>query len=61
MMAFRDRHLSARAREPLRILDVGSLDVNGSYREVFSGPPWVYQGLDMAAVPAGERLSERGW
>lgn len=47
MARFRDRYLSAREQHPLRILDVGSLDVNGSYRELFSAPPWVYTGLDM--------------
>jgi SAM-dependent methyltransferase len=49
MTAFRDRYLCARVKEPLRILDVGSQDVNGSYRPIFSQPPWVYTGLDMAA------------
>jgi SAM-dependent methyltransferase len=49
MTGFRDRYLSKRAKEPLRILDVGSQDVNGSYRQIFSDPPWAYTGLDMAA------------
>ena len=47
MSAFRDRYLSGRVKEPLRILDVGSQDVNGSYRPIFSEPRWVYTGLDM--------------
>src|SRR5262245_9496749 len=51
MTGFRDRYLSTRAQEPLRILDVGSLDVNGSYRPLFYGPRWQYTGLDMAAGP----------
>jgi SAM-dependent methyltransferase len=49
MTAFRDRYLSDRVTDPLRILDVGSLDVNGSYREIFSKPPWAYIGLDQTA------------
>jgi SAM-dependent methyltransferase len=49
MTAFRDRYLSDRVKEPLRILDVGSQDVNGSYRQIFSEPLWTYTGLDMAA------------
>ena len=49
MTTFRDRYLSERIAEPLRILDVGSLDVNGSYRQLFSGPRWSYTGLDMAS------------
>jgi SAM-dependent methyltransferase len=47
MTAFRDRYLSERMKDPLRILDVGSQDVNGSYREIFSASPWTYTGLDM--------------
>jgi SAM-dependent methyltransferase len=49
MTAFRDRYLSERVNESLRILDVGSQDVNGSYREIFSEPLWSYTGLDMTA------------
>jgi SAM-dependent methyltransferase len=49
MSAFRDRYLSGRVQEPLRILDVGSQDVNGSYRPIFSEPLWAYRGLDMVA------------
>jgi hypothetical protein len=51
MTAFRDRYLSERVNEPLRILDVGSQDVNGSYRQIFSEPRWSYTGLDMTAGP----------
>jgi len=32
MTLFRDRYLSARKNELLRILDLGSQDVNGSFR-----------------------------
>jgi SAM-dependent methyltransferase len=49
MTVFRDQYLAARINEPLRILDLGSQDVNGSYRPLFSEPPWDYAGLDMAA------------
>ena len=48
MTAFRDRYLTAKINEPLRILDLGSQDVNGSYRSLFSKRPWNYVGLDMA-------------
>jgi SAM-dependent methyltransferase len=51
MTVFRDRYLSERVKEPLRILDVGSQDVNGSYRPIFSEPLWSYTGLDMTAGP----------
>ena len=33
-------------QKKLRVLDVGSLDVNGSYRNLLI-PIWVYEGLDM--------------
>lgn len=32
----------------LRVLDVGSADVNGSYRPLFDKPRWRYTGADMA-------------
>ena len=44
-----DRYLDG--GRPLRVLDVGSADVNGSYRPLFVRPGWVYQGLDMAPGP----------
>jgi SAM-dependent methyltransferase len=48
MALFRDRYLSAKKNEPLRILDLGSQDVNGSYRSLFSELNWDYVGIDMA-------------
>jgi len=32
----------------LKILDVGSLDVNGTYKDIFQKPNWRYSGLDLA-------------
>jgi len=49
MIVFRDRYLSTKIKEPLQILDLGSQDVNGSYRSLFSKPSWNYVGLDMEA------------
>ncbi|WP_211230908.1 methyltransferase domain-containing protein [Chitinilyticum aquatile] len=37
--------------KPLSILDIGSYDVNGSYRPVFDRPGWQYRGVDLAAGP----------
>lgn len=48
MAAFRRRHLTGREMEPLTILDLGSQDVNGSYRPIFDAPAWRYTGLDMS-------------
>ncbi len=49
MQGFRDRHLAGREAEALRIVDLGSQDVNGSYRELFSGCAWTYVGADASA------------
>jgi len=46
MTAFRDMFMNK--ENPLSILDVGSMDVNGSYRKLFENPMWSYTGLDIA-------------
>jgi SAM-dependent methyltransferase len=43
------RHLPA--GRSLRILDVGSYDVNGSYRPLFLRPGWHYVGVDLSPGP----------
>ena len=45
MKRFTERYLD-HDRE-LSVLDVGSLDVNGSYRDLFDNPKWNYTGLDI--------------
>jgi cephalosporin hydroxylase len=37
--------------ERLRVLDLGSYDVNGSYRPLFTQPNWTYEGADMGPGP----------
>jgi SAM-dependent methyltransferase len=49
MLAFRRKYLESRENESLLILDLGSLDVNGSYRGYFEVSSWTYRGIDMAA------------
>lgn len=49
MEGFRQRHLAGRESESLHICDLGSQDINGSYRPLFSEPAWQYLGLDMAS------------
>jgi hypothetical protein len=49
MLAFKKKYLEGKKNEPLFILDLGSLDVNGSYRRYFEVSPWTYRGIDMAA------------
>ena len=34
---------------PLLIADVGSMNVNGTYRPLFTKPGWTYTGLDIAS------------
>lgn len=36
---------------PLAIADLGSYDVNGSYRPLFEHPSWSYRGVDLAPGP----------
>jgi len=47
MRAFVDQYLDA--DEPLKILDVGSMNVNGTYRNLFNVPNWTYVGADRTA------------
>ena len=47
MRAFTDRYLAGRETEEISILDLGSMDVNGSYRTLFDHAMWYYQGLDL--------------
>jgi SAM-dependent methyltransferase len=35
--------------QELKIIEIGSLDVNGSYRPLFDSPHWTYTGLDLDA------------
>lgn len=51
MKAFRDKYLTGMEKEQLKILDLGSCDVNGSYRPLFNEAGWTYQGLDLENGP----------
>lgn len=51
MTAFRERYLAGRERESLVIADLGSYDVNGSYRPLFGETAWRYLGLDVSPGP----------
>ena len=48
MAYFRERYLAARVRDALTIVDIGSQDVNGTYRTLLSSPSWRYIGVDQA-------------
>jgi len=47
METFRQKYLNGREKDPLRIYDLGSQDVNGNYRPIFAEPAWTYVGIDM--------------
>ena len=44
-----ERELALLRPAPGRVLDVGSRDVNGTYRPLFPSPPWEYIGVDIVA------------
>lgn len=48
MTYFREKYLTSRAEESLIIVDIGSQDVNGTYRSLFVSPQWTYVGVDQA-------------
>jgi SAM-dependent methyltransferase len=46
-----ETYLEGRRGQHLRVLDVGSYDVNGTYRRLFTDPAWDYTGLDTVPGP----------
>ena len=51
MAEFVHEHLDDRRGTPVEVLDIGAMDVNGSYRTLFDDPAWRYRGADAAAGP----------
>lgn len=47
MRNFKEKYLDERHGDSLRILDLGSQDINGSYRQLFAQLRWTYEGVDM--------------
>jgi SAM-dependent methyltransferase len=47
MQIFRDQYLCGREDEELIIYDLGSMDINGTYRAIFDSSHWGYVGMDM--------------
>lgn len=47
MEYFKMKYLDKLQKTDLKILDVGSCDVNGTYRPLFDYKDWEYTGLDM--------------
>ena len=48
MARFVERHLDKRRGIPTKIVDIGSMDVNGTYRDLFDDNKWSYTGVDLA-------------
>ncbi|MBN2706059.1 MAG: methyltransferase domain-containing protein [Deltaproteobacteria bacterium] len=51
MRSFRDHYLASSQGRKLVIADLGSYDVNGSYRSLFTQESWRYLGLDVSPGP----------
>lgn len=55
MKSFVRRFLDPNAK--LDIVDVGSYDVNGTYRDLFANANWTYHGLDIVGGPNVDLIS----
>lgn len=51
MKWFVDNYVSKINKDKIKVLDVGSYDVNGSYKDIFSDKKYEYIGMDMEAGP----------
>ena len=51
MKWFVETYVSRMSGDEIKVLDVGSYDVNGAYRQFFSGDRYRYTGMDMAKGP----------
>ena len=49
MRVFRENYLSGKEGDPLIIVEVGSQNSGGSYREIFASEQWTYIGVDVVA------------
>jgi SAM-dependent methyltransferase len=51
MRLFKENYLRPFEGKSLRILDIGSYDVNGNYKNILNDPSWQYTGADVAVGP----------
>ncbi len=49
MKQFREKYLSGKEDIPLKIVDLGSMEIGGCYRPIFNEKKWDYMGLDFCA------------
>lgn len=62
MSRFVDQNLMNRCDERLQIFDIGSCDVNGSYRDLFLGQNnWKYCGYDVCSGKNVDRIMQSYW
>ena len=59
MKWFRDNYINT--RDKIKVLDVGSYDVNGSYRQFFEEARFDYTGLDMCEGPNVDIATESAY
>ncbi len=59
MQSLVSEYLESRRGQPLRVLDIGSYDVNGTYRGLFDDPAWLYSGLDAVPGPGVDLIVRR--
>ena len=61
MQRFYDQYVAPQLRaldDKLRIVDIGSMDENGSYRDIFSASAFDYVGIDLAAGKGVDLVTE---
>lgn len=56
---FRDNFLQDKKNEALTLFDLGSMDINGSYRPLFDWPDWNYVGVDMEPGPGVDLVLDK--
>lgn len=56
MSNFVTKYLQDRRGGRMRVLDVGAMNVNGTYRDLFDDPLWEYVGLDMGPGPGVDKV-----
>lgn len=59
MQWFRDNFLQDKMSEALTLYDLGSMDINGSYRPLFEMPKWNYVGVDMEPGPGVDLVLQK--
>ena len=58
MERFCKTHLAELEGRPLKVLDIGSQDVNGTFKPLFNKTGWHYVGLDIEAGPNVDLIPE---